>query len=101
MSTNNASSSSSTSPNTNNTNNTDTDTSDTTNRVEWTDEQTIALIEQRRSQNYEYYYSIPGRSRKRFWSSVVENVNRTCRCDYSGRQYQTKFSGRVTNYHVS
>jgi len=98
MSTNNASSSSSTSPNINNT---DTDTSDTTNRVEWTDEQTIALIEQRRSRNYKYYYSIPGRSRKRFWSSVAENVNRTCGCNYFGRQCQTKFSGLVTNYHVS
>lgn len=70
-------------------------------QVEWTDEQTAALIEQRRSRNYEYYYQIPGRSRKKFWRSVAENVNNTCGCNYTGQQCQTKFNGLVTNYHVS
>ena len=72
-----------------------------TDRVEWTDEQTAVLIEQRRSRNYEYYYQIPGRSRKKFWRSVAENVNTICGCSYTGQQCQTKFNGLVTSYHVS
>jgi hypothetical protein len=70
-------------------------------RVEWTDPQTLALIEQRRSRNYEYHYIIPGRSRKNFWKSVAENVNNTCGSNYTGKQCQTKFNGLVTSYHVS
>jgi hypothetical protein len=80
---------------------TSTTSSTSTNRVEWTDEQTTALIEQRRSCNYEYYYQIPGRNRKNFWNSVAENVNDRCACNYTGPQCQSKFNGLVTNYHVS
>ncbi|GBB94787.1 hypothetical protein RclHR1_24110001 [Rhizophagus clarus] len=70
-----------------------------TDQVEWTDEQTAALIEQQRSQNYEYYYQTPGRSRKKFWRSVAENVNNTCGCNYTGQQCQMKFNVLVTNYY--
>jgi Myb/SANT-like DNA-binding domain len=70
-------------------------------QVEWSDDQTAALIEQRRSRNFEYHYQIPGRSRKTFWNSVAEKVNEKCGCSYSGKQCQTKFNGLVTSYHVS
>jgi hypothetical protein len=70
-------------------------------RTEWSDEQTAALIEQRRTWNYEYYYSIPGRNRKKFWNSIAESINSSCGCNYSGKQCQIKFNGLVSNYHVS
>ena len=75
--------------------------SSTSSRTEWSDEQTAALIEQRRTRNYEYYYSIPGRNRKKFWNSIAESINSSCGCNYSGKQCQTKFNGLVSNYHVS
>ncbi|GBC48153.2 hypothetical protein GLOIN_2v1488640 [Rhizophagus irregularis DAOM 181602=DAOM 197198] len=40
-------------------------------RVEWSDDQIAALIEQQRSRNFEYHYQIAGRSRKNFWNSVA------------------------------
>ena len=70
-------------------------------RVEWSDDQTAALIEQQRSRNFKYHYLIPERSRKTFWNSVVNKVNERCGSNYSGKQCQTKFNGLVTSYHVS
>lgn len=94
-------SSSSTTNSTTNTNNINTTSVTHSGQVEWSDEQTAALIEQRRTRNFEYHYQIPGRSRKTFWNSVAEKVNEKCGCSYSGKQCQTKFNGLVTSYHVS
>ncbi|CAB4400681.1 unnamed protein product [Rhizophagus irregularis] len=57
------------------------------------------LIEQQRERNYEYYYSIVGRSRRNFWNTIAESVNRSCGCNYTGKQCQTKFNSLVSNYH--
>jgi hypothetical protein len=100
-----SSSSTDSSTNTNNTNtfniNTTSDTLTYSGRVEWSDDQTAALIEQRRTRNFEYHYLIPGRSRKTFWNSVANKVNERCGSNFSGKQCQTKFNGLVTSYHVS
>ena len=53
--------------------------------TEWSDWQTTALIEQWRERNYEYYYSIVGRSQRNFWNTIAESINRSCRCNYTGK----------------
>ena len=91
----------SSSSSTNSTTNTNTFNVNTTSRIEWSDEQTAALIEQRSSRNFEYHYQIPGRSRKTFWNSVADKVNEKCGSNFSGKQCQNKFNGLVTSYHVN
>ncbi|GBC49848.2 hypothetical protein GLOIN_2v1488640 [Rhizophagus irregularis DAOM 181602=DAOM 197198] len=64
-------------------------------RVEWSDDQIAALIEQRRSRNFEYHYQIAGRSRKNFWNSVANKVNERCGSNYSGKQGARSRAGAI------
>jgi hypothetical protein len=70
-------------------------------RVEWSNDETRVLIDERKRRNHEYYYEIPGRSRRRFWNEVAEEVNTQCSSNYSGKQCQSKFNCLVSDYHVS
>jgi hypothetical protein len=71
------------------------------NRVLWTDPQILLLIQERRRQNFEYHYLIPGRSRAGFWDEIASTINAAFATNYDGIQCMNKFNSLVSQYHVS
>ena len=69
-------------------------------RVEWSEEETRLLINQRKHRNLEYYRT-PGRSRTVFWDSVSRRINRSAGSNFTGNQCRRKFENLVTMYNVS
>ena len=67
----------------------------------WSDDEIQALIDERRSRNWDYWYGYPDRSRVRFWEIVADSVNSNCGSSYTGRQCRVKFSSLVSEYNVS
>ena len=71
-----------------------------TQRVEWSEEETRLLINQRKHRNLEYYRT-PGRSRTAFWNSVARRINSSAGSNFTGNQCKRKFENLVTMYNVS
>jgi len=67
----------------------------------WSDDEIQALIDERRSRNWNYWYGYPGRSRVRFWEIIAGSVNRNCGSNYTGTQCKRKFNSLVSEYNVS
>jgi len=69
--------------------------------VLWSDDEIQALIDERRSRNWDYWYGYPGRSRVQFWEIIAGSVNSNCGSNYTGNQCKRKFASLVSEYNVS
>jgi len=67
----------------------------------WSDNEIQALIDERRTRNWDYWYRYPGRSRVRFWEIIAGSVNSNCGSNYTGNQCKRKFASLVSEYNVS
>ena len=67
----------------------------------WSDDKIQALIDERRSRNWDYWYGYPGRSRVQFWRIIAGSVNSNCGSNYTRNQCKRKFAFLVSEYNVS
>jgi hypothetical protein len=69
-------------------------------RVLWTDEECEYLIDQRTSQNVEYW-NLASRNRMTFWNSVAEKINECFGTNFDGLQIKFKWKNLLREYLVS